>query len=88
MLINAFNLANERQREELTRWVECTDFNPQEKIAAVTRLYDEIGVADMAQKRIKAYFSECKEYLDQVQLPEKKKQQLVDYINGMMEREY
>ena len=88
MLINAFNLANERQREELTRWVECTDFNPQEKIAAVTRLYDEIGVADMAQKRIKAYFSECKEYLYQVQLPEKKKQQLVDYINGMMEREY
>ncbi|MBR5653589.1 MAG: polyprenyl synthetase family protein [Prevotella sp.] len=88
MLINAFNLADERQREELTRWVECTDFNPQEKIAAVTRLYDEIGVAAMAQKRIKAYFTECRRYLDEVQLPEEKKQPLIDYINGMMEREY
>ena len=88
MRINAFNLANERQREELLHWVEADDFIPQEKIQAVTRLYDEIGVAELAQKRIRAYFNECKQCLDAVQLPNERKQLLSDYINGMMEREY
>ena len=44
MLINALNRANAFQREELTRWISATDFDKQEKIAAVTRLYNEIGI--------------------------------------------
>ena len=81
-------LSNPQQREELLRWVEDDSFIPQEKIEAVTRLYDEIGVPGMAQKRIHAYFAECRQCLDDVRLPEERKRPLLDYINGMMEREY
>ena len=44
MLINAFNKANDAQRKELTRWVSARDFDRNEKVDAVTRLYNEIGI--------------------------------------------
>ena len=50
MLINAFLKANEQQRAELHRWVEATEFDEQEKIAAVTRLYNEIGIDTLAKE--------------------------------------
>ena len=44
MLINAFNRANDKQRAELTRWIDAKTFNREVKVAEVTRLYDEIGI--------------------------------------------
>lgn len=52
MLINAFNHANAQQREELNRWVSAKDFVRKEKVEAVTRLYDEIGIDKMAQEKL------------------------------------
>ena len=49
MLINAFNHATAEQREELTRWITAEQFDAAEKIAAVTRLYNEIGIDRMAK---------------------------------------
>ena len=44
MLINAVNRANDAQRAELLKWIEAKQFDRAEKVAAVTRLYDEIGI--------------------------------------------
>ena len=41
MLINAFNLATDEQREELTKWTTAKEFDAKEKIAAVTALYNK-----------------------------------------------
>ena len=40
MLINAFNLANAEQKKELEKWVNAQDFDREEKVEAVTRLYN------------------------------------------------
>lgn len=52
MLINAFLRADEEQKAELTRWVEAKEFDEQEKIAAVTRLYNAIGIDRLAEQKI------------------------------------
>ena len=52
MLINAFNLATDEQREELTKWTTAKEFDAKEKIAAVTALYNKIGIDKLAQKKI------------------------------------
>lgn len=44
MLINAFIHADENQRKELTRWITAKTFDREEKIKAVTKLYNEIGI--------------------------------------------
>ena len=88
MLINAVNRADERQRQELMRWIEAQDFDRQEKIAAVTRLYDEIGIKALCEEKINHYFMEGKKNLDQVSVPEERKSHLRQYIAAMVHRNY
>ena len=87
MLINAFNRANDAQRAELTRWVEAKQFDRSEKVAAVTRLYDEIGIRKLCEEKINYYFEEGKKYLDKVCVSEERKTQLRAYTNEMMHRD-
>lgn len=88
MLINAFNKANDAQREELTRWVSARDFDRNEKVDAVTRLYNEIGIDQLAQDKIAYYFAQSKKFLDAVNVPEEKKEELRKYAQKMMKRQY
>lgn len=86
MLINAFNKADEAQRKELEKWVNAVNPDPQEKIAAVTTLYNNIGINRLAEERIRYYFNESRKYLDAVQVPEERKQELRIYADKMMKR--
>lgn len=88
MLINAFNHANDAQREELTRWITAKTFDRAEKVAAVTRLYNEIGVDKLALDKIASYFEQSKKYLDAVKVDDDKKTVLRQYAEKMMSRKY
>lgn len=88
MLINAFSHADEAQRQELEKWVNAKSFDREEKIAAVTRLYNEIGIDKMAQAKIAYYFEQSKKYLDAVQVPAERKEELLKYAQRMMKRKY
>lgn len=88
MLINAFSHADEAQRLELEKWVNAKSFDREEKIAAVTRLYNEIGIDKMAQAKIAYYFEQSKKYLDAVQVPAERKEELLKYAQRMMKRKY
>lgn len=88
MLINAFLKANEEQRAELHRWVEATEFVEQEKIAAVTRLYNEIGIDTLAQERIDHYFKQGLACLEAVKIDAERKEQLTAYVYKLMKRNY
>ena len=87
MLINAVNRANQQERTELMRWIEAKDFDRQEKIEAVTRLYDAIGIRQLCEQKINSYFEEAKQYLDQVSVSEVRKQPLRQYTAEMVHRE-
>lgn len=88
MLINAFNLADEAQRAELQKWVDAKEFDRAEKVAAVTRLYNEIGIDKLAQDKIAYYFEQSKKYLDAVNVPAERKEELAKYAQKMMKRQY
>jgi Geranylgeranyl pyrophosphate synthase len=87
MLINAFNRADDNQRKELLHWISATEFDRQEKIKAVTDIYNNIGIDKMAQQKIASYFAESRKYLAAVHVSEERKQYLIDYTNEMMHRE-
>ncbi len=88
MLINAFNHANAEQLKELQRWVNAKDFDRKEKVEAVTRLYNEIGIDKMAQNKIAYYFGQSERYLDAVQVEASRKEELRRYARNMMKRQY
>ena len=87
MLINAFNLAAPAQREELTKWVEAKEFDRNEKVAAVTSLYNEIGIRELCEKKIEQYYQESLVYLAKVNIPEERKAELKAYAADMMKRQ-
>ena len=86
MLINAFNRANDRQRAELERWVNAMTFNREVKVAAVTRLYDEIGIRQLCESKINYYFDLARNTLAEVDLPVERKQALSAYMDELLHR--
>jgi geranylgeranyl diphosphate synthase type II len=87
MLINAVNRANAVQREELERWIAARDFDRSEKVAAVTRLYDAIGIRQLCEEKINYYFELARQTLDEVNVPEVRKQPLRQYMDEMLHRD-
>ena len=88
MLINALNHANEEQRRQLESWIGATEFDRDEKVAAVTRLYNEIGIDRMAQDKIAYYLEQSRKYLQAVSVDESRKAELAAYAQRMMNRQY
>lgn len=86
LLIKAFEHANEGQRKELESWVSRTEYAPQEKIDAVTRLYNEIGVRELCDQKINMFFQLAEKSLQKVSLPWEKKSQLWNYALQLMSR--
>ena len=86
MLINAQLLANDSQRKELEHWLTAKDYDEEEKIKSVTHLYDEIGIPQIARKKIEYYYSLAEQSLAKVNLPEEKKSLLWQYAQQMLNR--
>lgn len=86
MLINACQRADGEQRAELMRWITATDFDRSAKVAAVTRIYDQLGIRSLCEERINGYFSRANECLSAVGVAEGRKEQLRAYAREMMHR--
>jgi len=87
MLINAVRCADEAQRHELLRWIDAQDFDRQEKVTAVTALYNKIGVRRLCEDKIRHYFELGCRCLDRVAVSDGRKAALREFIDGMMHRE-
>lgn len=88
MLINAFLRANEEQRDQLNGWLSATSFDRDEKIQAVTKIYDAIGIRTLCENKINEYFESAKTYLAKIDIPNERKSILMDYTANMMKRTY
>lgn len=87
MLINALNLAEGEDKAELEKWIAAKDFDREEKVAAVTNIYNKVGVDRMAKAKMEEYYAQAIEALNKVAVSEEKKQALRDYAAKMMKRE-
>lgn len=88
MLINALSMANDSQRAELNHWIESKDYDPQAKIAAVTKLYDEIGIRKLCEEKVSYYFQQSLYYINKVKVDDSKKVELRHFIDSLMDRKY
>ena len=86
MLIQALRLAKGDQLNELNDWIEAEQPNPQEKIAAVTRIYNATGVKQMCEEQIALYTRKGLESLERVALPAEMKEQLSQLMLGLIDR--
>ena len=88
MLINAFRLAGGDDRESLREWIGKPEgtYVPEEKIKAVTALYDKIGIRELCDRKIRHYFDEARDVLGILDLPEERKAPLWEMALGLLGR--
>ena len=87
LLIKSLELANEQQTAELNKWLGLKQFDTQEKVAAVTAIYNSVQVRQYAETAMQTYADKAFEALDKINLPEANKQYLRDFADGLMVRE-
>lgn len=86
MLINALRLAEGDDKAALEGWIAAKDFNRQEKVAAVTAIYNKLGIDKMAKAKMEEYYAVALDALRAVKVSEEKKADLYDYAAKMMKR--
>jgi geranylgeranyl diphosphate synthase type II len=87
LLINTYLRANDAQRAELKRWLDDTQAVPQEKITAVTRIYDVVGMPQLCREKIDEYFDKARICLERVALPEERKAELWKFAQSLVNRQ-
>lgn len=88
MLINAISLANAEQKAELTKWISAKEFNAEEKIAAVTHIYNILGIDKLAQSKVEELFALSLQSLDKVKVADERKAELRIFANKLLGRKY
>lgn len=87
MLIKAFEHADSGQLRQLDAWVDAASFNPEEKIAAVTALYDQIGIKALCEEKIMEYSERAARSLAAVNVPDVWKEELRILMTNLIYRE-
>ena len=87
MLINALQRADAFQRAELDRWINAREFDRAEKIAAVTDIYNQLGIREICEARINHYFAESEKCLALVAVADERKAQLREFMANLLKRE-
>lgn len=87
MLIKAQSRADEKQREELERWMSAETYQPAEKIEAVTGLYNQLNIRTVCENKMREYYTLAMESLEAVAVAEDRKKELKNLVKLLMYRE-
>lgn len=86
MLIKALELADPATKEELWGWIEKKDFDHKEKVEAVTRIYDRLGIKEVAFAAIDKYLEKSREILDKIEVPAERKVDFYEMLDEIGSR--
>lgn len=86
MLITALKKADVVQREELERWLTVVDCHAEEKIEAVTRIYNDIGVDKCCEQIVEDYYNQGLAILERLNLSAERKAVLKAFVCSLMGR--
>jgi geranylgeranyl diphosphate synthase type II len=86
LLIKALELAKGQNYEELINWTRAREFDLEEKVKAVTSIYDRLGIEALAKKQINNYFEKGLAEFDKVNVQESRKADLMQLTRYLMNR--
>jgi geranylgeranyl diphosphate synthase type II len=86
LMIQALEASSVQQREELTAWLTRKEFDPQEKIEAITSIFNSLNVKEVTENRIQDYYQQAVANLDDLNRPEVRKNELYSFASFLMSR--
>lgn len=86
LLIKAAETADDATRKELLSWIEKAEFDRNEKIEAVTAIYNKLGVNEATKQAINDCFEESQTIFNSIPLPGERKEELWNFVASLMGR--
>lgn len=86
LYITALETATPDQRQELLSLYEDSTLDKDEKIQKVRAIYEQLSVAQKAQKAVKKYNSEAFEALEQIDIAPQRKATLIEVAKKLIDR--
>ncbi len=87
LLIEALEQAKGPVRDELTGWLTRPVTDKAEKVKAVTAIYEQLKIRQLAESRISDYFARGFANFDQIDADPDRKALLVQFVRQLAERE-
>lgn len=87
MLIKALERAEGSRKAELLSWIGKEEYKPEEKIAAVTGLYNELGIKAVCENKMREYYAKGIMSLQEINVDGERKQELKKFAEHLMYRE-
>ncbi len=84
LLIKALEKAKGKQQNELKEWLSTKKFNAKKKVAAITGIYDVLGISDLTELKVNHYF---KKGFDRLKEVNSNNSTLVDFTEELMARQ-
>lgn len=88
LLIEALARTSGEDREALLSWIGDKDREAEEKVEAITAIYDRNGIREATEKMIAACFDDSLEYLAALDLPSERKEPLQEFLNRLLARNH
>lgn len=86
MLITALERAKGEDALALKKWISSKDFQPEEKIKAVTEIYNRLDIPVLCQEKMNALYEEGLALLNKVSVTPSRKTELRTYVERLMKR--
>ncbi len=88
MLIEAMRLAEENNIDALKKYIGNNDVEPREKIAAVTEIYNSLGIDNLCKQKAEEYYNAALACMDEILVPEDRKLPLLALAKSLMNRDH
>ena len=86
LMVNAFRLANEEQAGRLRRWYTDAYAMKQEKVPAVTRIFEELGLREIADKAISEYTQKALTVLESIEMSDEARESFTALAASLVNR--
>lgn len=86
MLITALERAEGEDAIALKKWISSKDFQSEEKIKAVTEIYNRLDIPALCQEKMNALYEEGLALLNKVSVTPSRKTELRTYVERLMKR--
>ena len=87
LLINALRLADPEQKQELLGWIAREEYDPQEKIQAVTHIYNVLGLKTLTEDRIEALYQAAEQHFQALSVAQERTVILKAVCDQLMHRQ-
>jgi geranylgeranyl diphosphate synthase type II len=88
LLLKALDVSDPESKAVILDWIQRKNFDAEEKVIAVSAVYDKLNIKKITEDHIEKYFQSAINILDDIELPEEKKAELNHLANQILNRDH